>query len=48
MLLLVNSNDIKTLLAIGLSKFFIKGTSILGNGPKSLHQNHTDWPILCN
>ena len=35
----VNSNSIKTLLANGLSRFFIKGNSVFSNDPKSLPKN---------
>ena len=41
----MKSNDIKTLLANGLSTFSIKGNIVFSNGPKSLHRNP---PILCN
>ena len=44
----VNSNDIKTLLADGLSTFRIKGNPVFNNGPESLPKNHADFPILCN
>ena len=32
----------------GLSIFFIKGISVLSNGPRSLPKNSPDFPILCN
>ena len=32
----VNPNNIKTLLASGLSKFSIKGKPVFSNGPESL------------
>ena len=35
----VNPSGIKTLLANGLSTFFIKGNPVFSNGPKSLPQN---------
>ena len=44
----VNPNGIKTLLANGLSTFFIKGKPVLRNGPKSPPKNPRDCPILCN
>ena len=44
----VNLNDIKALLANGLSTFFIKGNPVFSNGPKSLPKNPPDCPILCN
>ena len=44
----VNSNGIKTLLANGLSTFFIKDKPGFSNGPKSLPKNPLECPILCN
>ena len=44
----VNPNDIKTLLANGLSTFFIKGNPVFSNGSKSLPKYPPDCPILCN
>ena len=44
----VNPNGIKTLLANGLSTFFIKVNSVFSNGPKCLLKNCPDYPILCN
>ena len=44
----VNSNGIKTLLATGLSTFFIKFDPVLSNGFKSLPKNPPDCPILCS
>ena len=44
----VNSNVIKTLLASGLSKFFIRGKLVFSNGPRSLPKNPRDSPILVN
>ena len=35
----VYPSSIKTLLANGLSTFFIKDNTVLSNGPKSLHGN---------
>ena len=43
-----NPNGIKTLLANGLSTFFIKGNPVFSNGPKSLLKNPPDCPMLCN
>ena len=43
----VNPNGIKTLLAKGLSTFFIKANPG-SNGPKSLPKNPPDCPYLCN
>ena len=43
----VNLNDIKALLANGLSTFFIKGNPVFSNGLKSLPKNSPDCPILC-
>ena len=44
----VNPNGIKTLLASGLSTFFIKGYPVFSNCPKSLPKMFLDCPILCN
>ena len=44
----VNPSGIKTLLAIGLGTFPIKGNPVFSNGPKSLPKNHPDCFILCN
>ena len=44
----VNPDEIKTLLAVGLSTFFIKGNPVFINDPKSLPKNLPDYPILCN
>ena len=44
----VNPNGIKTLLASGLSTFFVKGNPVFSYGPKSLNKNPHDCPILCN
>ena len=44
----VNPNGIKTLLASGLSTFFIKDDPVFSNGPKSLPKNPPDCTILCN
>ena len=41
-------NGIKTFLAKGLSKFFIKNKSAFSNGPRSLPKNPPDCPVLCN
>ena len=43
-----NHSGIKTLLANGLSTFFIKGKPVFDNGPKSPPKNPPDCPILCN
>ena len=43
----VNPNGIETLLANGLSTFFIKGKPIFTNGLKSLPKNAPKCPILC-
>ena len=43
----VNSNGIKTLLASGLSRFFIKGILVFSSGPKILPKNSPDFTILC-
>ena len=44
----VNPNGIKTLLANGLSKFFIKGNPLFSNGPKSQPKNPPGCSILFN
>ena len=44
----VNTNDIKTLLANGLSIFYIKDKPVFSNRPKSLPRSPPDCPILCN
>ena len=44
----VNFNSFKTLLANGLSTFFINGKPILNNAPKSLPKNPPDCTTLCN
>ena len=44
----VNPNDIKTLLANGLSAVPIKDNPVVSNSPKILPNNHLDCPILCN
>ena len=44
----VKPNGIKTILASGLSKFFIKGYPVFSNGSKNLPKNPPDCPILCN
>ena len=44
----VNPNRIETLLAIGLSTFFIKDSPAFSNGPKCPPKNSPDYPILCN
>ena len=44
----VKPNGIKTLLANGLSTFFIKGNPVFSNGPESLSKNPPDCLILCN
>ena len=43
----VKPNGIKTILASGLSKFFIKGYPVFSNGSKNLPKNPPDCPILC-
>ena len=43
-----DSNGIKTLLANGLSIFFIKSKPVLYNGLKSLPKNPLDFPSFCN
>ena len=42
----VNRNDIKTLLANGLSKFFIKGKPVFSYGPRSFPLSPPDCTIL--
>ena len=44
----VDPNDIKTLLANGLSALSIKANPVFSNGPKSLPWNPPDCPLLCN
>ena len=44
----VNINEIKALLANGLSTFFIKGNLVFSNGPRSLPKNPPGWTILWN
>ena len=44
----VNPNEIKTLLANGLIKFFINGKSAFSNGPRSLPRNPSGYAILDN
>ena len=44
----VNPNGIKTLLGNDLITFSIKIHAVFSNGPKSLHKNPPDCPILCN
>ena len=43
----VNTNDIKTLLANGLSTYPINGNSVFINGPECLPKDPPDCPILC-
>ena len=43
-----NLNGIKTLLANGLSTFFIKGKPVFSNGRRSLPKSPPDCLILCN
>ena len=43
-----NPNGIKTLLANGLSTFFIKGKPFFSNGPRNLTKNPPGYPILDN
>ena len=43
-----NPNSIKTLLANGLRTSSIKGKPVFSNGPKSLHKNLPECPILFN
>ena len=42
----VNPNGIKTLLANGLSTFFIKGKPVFSNGPRRFLRNHSNCTIL--
>ena len=42
----VNANGIKTLLANGLSAFFIKDKAVFSNSPKFLSKNPLDFSIL--
>ena len=44
----VNPDGIRTLLANGLSTFFIKGKPDFSNNPESLPKYSPDFPILCN
>ena len=44
----VNPNGIKTILANGLSTFFIKGNPVFSSGHKGLPKNPPDCHILCN
>ena len=44
----VNPNGIKTLLANGLSTFFLKGNPVFSIGPNILPINPPDSLILCN
>ena len=44
----VNPNEIKTLIASGLSTFFIKGSPVFSNGHKCLLKYPSDCTILCN
>ena len=44
----VNPNDIKMLLANGLSTFSITGNPVFNNSPQSVLENPPDFPILCN
>ena len=44
----VNPNGIKTLLANGLSTFFLKGNPVFSIGPNILPINLPDGLILCN
>ena len=44
----VNPNDIKILLANGLSTFFIKGKPVFNNGPRSIPKNPPNCTILDN
>ena len=44
----VNPNGIKTLLANGISTFFIKGNPVFSLGPKSPPKNPPDCSILCS
>ena len=44
----VNPNGIKTILANGLSTFFIKGSPVFSSCHKGLPKNPPDCHILCN
>ena len=44
----VNSNGIKTLLAIGLSTFPVKRNAVFDNGPKTLPKSPPDCTVLYN
>ena len=44
----VNTSDIKKLLANGLRTFSLKGNPVFTNGFKSLPRNPPNCPILCN
>ena len=44
----VNPNGIKTLLANGLSTFFLKGNPVFSIGPNILPRNPPDGLTLCN
>ena len=44
----VNPIDLNTLLANGLSTFFIKGKTVFSNGTKRLSSNSPHCPILCS
>ena len=44
----VNPSGNKTLLANGLITFFIKGSPVFSNGPRSLQRNPPDCIILDN
>ena len=44
----VDPDGLKTLLANGLSTFFIKIKPVFSNGPRSLPNNFSDFPVLDN
>ena len=44
----VNPINLNTLLANGLSTFFIKGKTVFSNGTKRLSSNSPHCPILCS
>ena len=44
----VNPNEIRTLLANGFITFFIKGSPVFNNGPRSLPRNPPDYINLDN
>ena len=46
--IIVNLNDIKTLLANGFSTVFIKGKPVVGNGPKILSKTRLNCTISDN